>query len=222
MENSQPLIPQQSAPASSQPQAPTPEPNKARAFFAAMKSISGTLALFIIAPIFALFLTAHVFQPYEVDGASMETTLQNADRLIVYKLPKTLSNLTGNELSLNRWDVIVFDRPTDLSAPESTEHLIKRVIALPGERVKINNGKVVVFNQENPDGFNPDQGQSYTDGFSTTSGTVDITVGQGEVFVLGDNRENSTDSRVFGSIPKDIVVGRATARFVPINAMKQL
>ena len=102
-----------------------------------LKGVSGTVSLLIAAPLLALFLTAHVFQPYEVDGASMETTLQNADRLIVFKLPRTLANITGGEYTPDRWDVIVFDKPKRLSAPESTQHPIKRVIGLPGERVVI-------------------------------------------------------------------------------------
>lgn len=186
------------------------------------KNISGTVLLIIAAPLLAIFITAHIFQPYQVDGMSMETTLQNSDRLIVFKLPKTISSLTGSNYIPNRWDIIVFDKPKSLNAPESTKHLIKRVIGLPGERVVVKAGEVTVYNKEKPDGFDPDSGKEYTAGFVSTQGNVDITVGQNEVFVLGDNRGNSSDSRIFGTIPTDIIVGKATARFIPINAMKKL
>ncbi|MCA9328743.1 signal peptidase I, partial [Candidatus Saccharibacteria bacterium] len=119
-------------------------------------------------------------------------------------------------------DIIVFDRPKNLSAPDSTKHLIKRVIGLPGERVVVKDGSVTVFNKDNPDGFNPDKDKEYTRGFTSTPGNADITVGTNEVFVLGDNRTNSSDSRVFGTISTEIIVGRASARFIPVNAMKKL
>lgn len=186
-----------------------------------LKSISSTLALLVAAPLLALFLTAHVFQPYEVDGRSMETTLQHSDRLIVFKLPKTMANLFRGDYQPNRWDIVVFDKPRRLSAPESTKHLIKRVIGLPGERVTIKDGLVTIYNKDLPEGFNPDLGQEYYKSISSTSGNVDITVGQKEIFVLGDNRSNSSDSRVFGSIPDSIIVGRATARFIPIDTMQR-
>lgn len=187
-----------------------------------IKRISGTLLLVVAAPLLALFLTAHVFQPYEVDGQSMETTLQHSDRLIVYKLPKTMANLTNKSYIPSRWDVIVFDRPPQLSAPESTQHLIKRVIGLPGERVQVKDGKVTVYNKDNPEGFNPDLNQEYAGDIVSTGGVVDITVGPNEVFVLGDNRGNSSDSRIFGPIPASIIVGHATLRFVPVNNMRRL
>lgn len=187
-----------------------------------IKSILGTLGLLVIAPFLALFMTAHIFQPYQVDGQSMETTLQDGDRLIVYKLPVTLSNIMNHDYTPNRWDVIVFDKPKQLSAPDSTKHLIKRVIGLPGERVVVSDGVVTVYNKDKPDGFNPDIGKEYSNDIVSTSGNVDITIGQKEIFVLGDNRDNSSDSRIFGSIPTDIVVGRATSRFLPVNAMKKL
>ncbi len=184
------------------------------------KSISSTALLIISAPILALFLTAHVFQSYEVDGLSMETTLQNGDRLIVNKLPKTISNISGSEYMPNRWDIVVFDRPTSSAISGRVGHLIKRVIALPGERVTVRDGIVTIYNQENPEGFNPDANQEYSESFNVTEGQVDITVGSGEIFVLGDNRSNSTDSRRFGSINTNIVVGTAELRFTPINNMR--
>lgn len=186
------------------------------------KSLASTILLLIAAPLLAIFITSHVFHSYEVDGASMETTLQNGDRLIVYKLPKTIANITGNEYIPHRWDVIIFDRPAEIAAPNSVKHLIKRVIALPGERVVVKDGVVTVYNNENPNGFNPDNGQPYTNGFDRTVGNVDVTVGANEIFVLGDNRNNSTDSRVFGPISTELIVGKATARFVPVSNMKKL
>ena len=211
-----PITPQQTPYNSNQ------EKLKSKFFSKGIKNISGTLGLLIAAPILALLITAHVFQPYQVDGASMETTLQNGDRLIVLKIQKTLSNLTGSDYIPKRGEVIIFDKPRKLTAPESTKHLIKRVIGLPGERVVVKDGTVTVFNKDNPEGFDPDANKEYTEGFVATSGNVDITVGAKEVFVLGDNRGNSSDSRIFGSIPVDIIVGRATARFIPVNSMKKL
>lgn len=217
------MEPQQQSSPPSYPTTTPPHPErKNESLKNKIKSVSSTLLLIIIAPLLALFLTAHVFQPYEVDGTSMETTLQNADRLIVYKLPKTFANLTNGKFIPNRWDVVVFDRPKSLNAPDSTEHLIKRVIGLPGERVLVQNGTVTVYNEEFPEGFNPDSDKEYSRDILSTNGSVDITVGSEEIFVLGDNRSNSSDSRVFGAIQSRDIVGRATARFIPINAMKKL
>ena len=186
------------------------------------REISSTVLLIVSAPLLAIFLTSHVFQSYEVDGLSMETTLQNGDRLIVNKLSKTIANISGNTYMPNRYDVIVFDRPANANIGKSVDHLIKRVIALPGERVVVSEGTVTVYNKDAPDGFNPDQDQDYQAGISTTPGRVDITVGNGEVFVLGDNRTNSTDSRRFGALSTDGVVGTASYRFIPVNNMKRL
>jgi len=187
-----------------------------------IKSISSTVLLIITAPLLAIFITSHVFHSYEVDGSSMESTLQNGDRLIVFKLPKTISNVSGGEHMPSRYDVIIFDRPAEIAAPNSVKHLIKRVIGLPGERVVVKDGVITIYSQEFSEGFNPDEGQEYAETIDRTPGSVDVTVGEGEIFVAGDNRTNSTDSRTFGSVSTELVVGKATARFVPVGNMRQL
>lgn len=184
----------------------------------AIKSIISTLAIFILAPIVAIVLTMFVFQSYEVDGPSMETTLDNQDRLIVYKLPKTWADFRGNEFMPSRGEIIVFtqEASTEFSSPESKQ-LIKRVIGLPGDHVIVKNGKVTIFNDENPSGFNPDAGTDHLDQGEITTGDFDKTIDEGEVFVLGDNRANSLDSRSFGAISTDDIVGTLAMRIYPFH-----
>jgi signal peptidase I len=187
------------------------------------KNIASTVAILLIAPILAVFITIFVFQSYEVYGMSMETTLQDGDRLIVQKLSKNWSAIRGKEYIPQRYEIVVFDKPTFLSGSSSgdVDHLIKRVIGLPGERVVARDGKYTVYNANNPDGFDPDEGQDYAKDITITPGEVDITVGEGEIFVSGDNRTNSLDSRSFGAVNAKDVTGIATLRFVPVNAFKR-
>lgn len=186
------------------------------------KNIASTVAILLIAPILAIFITMFVFQSYEVYGMSMETTLQNGDRLIVQKLSKNWSAIRGKDYIPQRYEIVVFDKPTFLSSTSGdVDHLIKRVIALPGERVVARDGHYTVYNEDNPNGFDPDTGQEYAKDILVTPGDVDITVGRGEIFVSGDNRTNSLDSRNFGAINVKSVTGIATLRFVPVNSFKR-
>ncbi len=187
------------------------------------KSITSTVSILLIAPILAVFITLFVFQSYEVYGQSMETTLQNGDRLIVQKLAKNWSKIRGKEYIPQRYEVIVFDKPSYIDKTSgSVDHLIKRVIALPGERVVVRDNIVTIYNKENPDGFKVDGGQDYAKDILNTAGEVDITVGLDEIFVLGDNRGNSLDSRIFGAINVDLITGIASVRFVPVGAFRSL
>ncbi len=178
------------------------------------KNIASLLFILVLAPLTALILTAFVFQSYQVDGPSMETTLQNQDRLIVSKIPRTWSRITGNTYIPARGDIIVFHHK---SASDGNKQLIKRVTALPGERVVVKNGVLTVYNQENPDGFLPDQTMDYGSVIKTTQGNVDLTVGEDEVFVNGDNRGNSLDSRSFGPIAAEDIVGKLEYRVFPFD-----
>jgi signal peptidase I len=186
------------------------------------KSIASIVGVLIAAPILAIFITIFVFQSYEVFGQSMETTLQDGDRLIVQKLSKNWSSVRGKDYIPQRYEIIVFDKPISVSNSGGVEHLIKRVIGLPGERVVVRDGNITVYNQENPNGFNPDDNQEYAKDILTTSGNVDITVGKNEIFVNGDNRDNSLDSRNFGAINVNKITGVALIRFIPVGSFTSL
>lgn len=181
-------------------------------------SILSFAAILSAAVLFALFLITFVFQSYLVDGPSMETTLYNNERLIVWKVPRSLARITGNPYIPDRGDIIVFTEPgLEEFGQKSDKQLIKRVVALPGEQVVVKDGAVTVYNSEHPEGFHPDQTDEEGTISDTTNGMVNVTVPENHVFVLGDNRGNSLDSRAFGPVSADNIVGKLTARFLPLS-----
>lgn len=185
-----------------------------------IRGVIGTIAVFVLAPIVALILVAFVFQSYRVDGPSMEKTLYNNDRLIVNKLPKTWARISNSDYVPSRGAIIVFTKTETLGLDSYGERqLIKRVIGMPGERVVVKDGAITIFNDQNPDGYNPDEGTSYQDSFEISEGNVDITVGEGEVFVMGDNRDNSLDSRLFGPVKSKDIVGELVLRVYPFGKL---
>ena len=176
-----------------------------------------SLFLFILFPaIIAIFLTAFVVQSYQVDGPSMENSLHDGDRLVVAKLPRTWSRLTHHQYVPARGDIIIFNQ-TGLPDAFFQKQLIKRVVGLPGERISVRNGQVTVYNDASSAGFNPDNQGSYTIDALTTSGSREWIVASNEVFVLGDNRANSEDSRYFGPIKTNAIVGKLMLRIYPFN-----
>ena len=209
--------------------APIPEPSKevpereltkknGAAAPSAFKSILLTFAIILAAPITALLITSYVFQSYEVFGPSMQNTLHEGDRLIVVKAPRTWARIFNKDYQPNRGDVVVFiKRDLFIAGDSGNKQLIKRVIALPGERVVVKDGIVTVYNAEHPEGFQPDKEGSWSDTIQPSSISGEWTVGPGEIFVCGDNRNNSLDSRTFGPIAEHELVGIATFRFMPAN-----
>lgn len=188
-----------------------------------LRSALSTIAILILAPIIAVLLTSYVFQSYEVDGPSMEETLQDSDRLIVWKVPRSLSRITNNAHIPSRGAVVVFNKsdPGAFGTQENRQ-LIKRVVALPGERIVIRDGSITVYNRDNPFGFDPD---AESNGYGSTvdqitEGTIDMTVPENEVFVVGDNRDNSLDSRTFGTVPAANIIGSLVLRIFPFNTIK--
>lgn len=180
-----------------------------------------TIGILLLAPIIAMVLIAFVFQSYQVDGPSMENTLHNGDRLIVWKLPRTWSRITGHQYVPKRGDIVIVTQ-TGLASygdAQDSKQLIKRVIALPGERVVIKDNVITVYNRSNPKGIHPDTSLPYGKGgaIPPTSGNIDVTLSKTQLFICGDNRGDSLDSRMFGPIETHQIVGKLVARIAPVS-----
>ena len=154
----------------------------------------------------------------------MESTMYTGDRLIVNRLPLTVSSLQNKPYIPDRGQVIVFKNPNYTpSAGQDSENIVKRVIAFAGERVTVKDGIVTVYNQENPKGFNPDTDFNNNEPGQPTSGDVDTVVPEGTIFVMGDHRQGnfSCDSRdCMGPIPLFDIIGPVSVRIFPFNKIR--
>lgn len=183
-----------------------------------IKDNLSTIVILISAPLLAIILSVFVFRTYQVDGPSMLTTLHDKDRLIINKLPKTFSKIAGKDYIPDRYDIVVFEHKGQFSSRGIEEkQIIKRVIALPGERIVIKDGTATVYNAENPNGFKVDELGPHAKVIKTTAGDIDETVKEGEIFLMGDNRGNSLDSRAIGTIKADDIVGKLVLRIYPFE-----
>ena len=158
----------------------------------------------VVALALALFIRFYIAAPYVVIGASMEPAFENYHYLIIDRLTY---RITGPK----RGDIIVLDLPENTSRA-----LIKRVIGLPGDTVVLEGQKVQIVNAEHPDGFTLDEPYLDPSNLGGASHTR-VTLGADQYFVLGDNRRVSADSRVWGMLPKDDIVGRVFLRLYPLN-----
>ena len=157
-----------------------------------------TLAFLIVVVVIPIRL--FVVSPFVVDGESMHPTFENLDYLIVDELLYRFS-------APARGDVIVFRYPDNPSI-----FYIKRIIGLPGETVSINHGAVTVTTVA---GKNLTLDEPYIVNEDATY-TKNVSLNQGEYFVMGDNRPNSSDSRVWGPLPRNNIIGRVDLRLLPI------
>jgi signal peptidase I len=153
------------------------------------------IALLIVIPI-RMFIA----QPFIVSGASMEETFQSGQYLIV-------DQVTYNFHNPERGDVIIFRYPK-----EPSKFFIKRVIGLPGETVTIDGNIVTIANEENANGFVLDE--PYIKSMDIPYYGSEI-LGEREYFVMGDNRDESSDSRAWGILTEDRIIGRAFIRLFP-------
>ena len=127
------------------------------------------------------FIQGFLIRTYLVEGQSMETTLQNGDRLIIDKVPRTLSKITKHAYIPHRGDIIVFNQSGLALGSAGEKQLIKRVVGLPGERVVVKNGSLIIYTRTQPGGYEPDKTGLYHIDAPATSGNVDITLGDGEI-----------------------------------------
>lgn len=154
------------------------------------------IALVIVVPI-RYFL----FQPFIVKGESMSPNFESGDYLIV-------DEISYRFYTPQRGQVIVFDYPKD-----TTQRFIKRIIGLPGETVKILGGEIQIIDGDQTTILT----ENYLPENLNTQGDTNITLGDNEYFVLGDNRQYSFDSRAWGVVPKKDIIGKAALRIFPLN-----
>lgn len=185
------------------------------------KDILG-IAVFVACVIIGtILINSFVFRSFSVVGGSMEKTMYTGDRLIVNRLPVTWSMLQNKTYTPERGQVIVFKNPK-YYVGVGDEYIVKRVIAFAGERVVLENGHYMVYNKNNPNGFNPDD-KNNNEPSSPTSGEVNTVVPRGELFVSGDHRQDnySYDSRNgLGTIPLYDVVGPVSLRLFPFDKIR--
>ena len=181
------------------------------------KAIAGTLmgiGLFLLelikisllARVTIFLIRYYLFKPFYVKGQSMEPNFFEKEYLIIDEISYRLR-------APERGEVIVFRYPEN-----PKEYFLKRVIGLPGERVKISNNQVIIYNDQYPEGKKLEE--DYLPSYVETLGDKITTLGAEQYFVLGDNRSNSLDSRRIGPIDKGYIVGRAWFRGWPVNRMQ--
>jgi len=177
------------------------------------KSIFGIIALFflelikvvILAGITIVIVRHFLFKPFYVKGESMDPTYMEKDYLIINQFSYKIFRQEPE-----RGEVIVFRAPI-----QQKDFYLKRIIGLPGERVKVEEGKVIVYNEDHPQGIVIEEDYLV----ETTPGSSSVTLGSDQYFVLGDNRNASYDSRRFGPINRDSIVGRTWIRGWPFNKL---
>lgn len=199
--------PPQPHPAAPQKPAPKKERNWGTLGFVASLGLALAFIFFIVNPF--------IMQTYEVFGQSMESTLHEGDYLIISKVGPTIAKIKKTDYLPKRGDIVVLDSSL------TGNRLIKRVIGLPGERVVVDGGQVTVYPEGSETGFDPYQQLGLPAKY--TSGSLSVTVPEGHVFVIGDNREDggSLDSRnELGPIPEDKIIGKLWLRLWPFSQPK--
>jgi signal peptidase I len=190
-----------------------PGPSATRSIIEWILVVAGAVAVALLVRVFAV-------QAFYIPSESMEPTLEVNDRVLVNRLSYKLHDV-------NRGDVIVFEKPDSLVTPvgpNEIKDLIKRVVALPGESVVFQDGNVFIDGRELAEPYLPS-------GTVTQPGPGGVTwdhrctpddpcvVPEGTVWVMGDNRSNSEDSRWIGPVDQDLIVGRAFVTVWPVDRL---
>ncbi len=179
------------------------ETQKENKFQAVSLFIFDFLKIFVIAVAIIIPIRWFLFQPFVVTGDSMRPNFEDGNYLVI-------DEITYRFREPMRGEVVVLRFPNDPS-----QFFIKRLVALPNERIVIENGMAKIYNDQSPEGFLLDE--PYLKEGSVTYGNIDRKLGAEEYFVLGDNRLSSSDSRVWGPLPRRYIVGRVYLRVFPVR-----
>lgn len=182
-----------------------------------LRAVRDWVVVLVVALLVALGIRTFVLQQFYISGPSMETTLFQPNRVLVNKLSYRFGDI-------DRGDVVVFDRVTSNGRDVQHDDLIKRVVGLPGESVSIKGCVVYVDGKQLDEPYLPERDTQQADLVSRCRqpDMTAVDVPSGQVFVLGDNRPQSMDSRVFGPVDKKSIVGRAFVVIWPISRWRWL
>lgn len=159
---------------------------------------------FLIAAVIVIPIRMWVAQPFIVSGSSMVPTFENGEYLIVDEFSYHFNDP-------QRGDVIIFRYPHDTS-----KFFIKRIIGLPGEKMAIENNQIHISNSQYPEGITLQESYLPED---IIMGNISITLDENQYFVLGDNRNMSSDSRYWGPLADNLIIGRAWLRLWPFTKL---
>lgn len=184
-------------------------PTPARSSKSSTRNVLEWVAVIVGAVVVALIIKTFVVQAFQIPSPSMEDTLTAGDRVLVNKMGYDADKVS-------RGDVLVFSRPPSLVAgPDDPKDLIKRVIGLPGDELQTKDGSVYVNGRKLE--------EPYVASGAISNGLENpIVVPEGQFFMMGDNRQDSADSRVFGPIDAETVTGRAFMVMWPIGRIAWL
>lgn len=163
-----------------------------------LETIVVALSIFVVIYLF-------IMQPHEIKGNSMEPNFSNNEYILTDKISYRLYTPT-------RGDVVIFKAPVNPDVD-----YIKRVIGLAGDRIKIQNGSVFVNGEKLTEDYLKDSTYLFPGSFMAEG--VEIIVPPEKLFLMGDNRPHSSDSRAFGPVPMDTIIGKAFFRYWPITAL---
>ncbi len=169
------------------------------------RNIRDLAIILVVAVVFGIVIRSFVFQSFFIPSGSMIPTLKPGNRVLVNKLAYDFH-------PVHRGDIIVFRTPPNDRGNPAIKDLVKRVVGLPGDVVSSKNGKLYINGKPLPEPYLPPG--------TVTNGVPVTKIPPGELWVMGDNRTDSEDSRFFGPISEKLIVGRVFLRYWPFSSFK--